>query len=74
MESGIYWGYVGLIREICTKIKIENKRKVRVVATGGLSPLFDNEKGLFDILDLELTIKGLVKINNFNKDVSHEEK
>ena len=74
MKSGIYWGYVGLIREICTKIKIENTRKVRVVATGGLSPLFNNEKGLFDILDLELTIKGLVKINNFNKDVSHEEK
>ena len=47
---------------------------MRVVATGGLAPLFDNEKDLFDILDLELTIKGLVKINNFNKDASHEEK
>ena len=35
MQSGIFWGYVGLIREICDRIRAERERPMTVVATGG---------------------------------------
>ena len=72
MKAGIYFGYVGLIKEICQKIKLEKDQDFKVVATGGLSSFFNNEEGLFNILDLELTIKGLVQINNFNREKFNE--
>ncbi len=68
MKAGIYYGYVGLIKEICQKIKSEKNKDFKIVATGGLSSFFNNEDGLFNILDLELTIKGLVQINNYNRE------
>ncbi len=71
MKAGIYFGYIGLIKEICQKIKIEKHKEFKIVATGGLSSFFNNEEKLFDFLDLELTIKGLVKINNFNRRKPH---
>src|SRR5919107_1446964 len=40
MQSGVYWGYVGLIEGLVTRIKQEFGAPMRVVATGGLAPLF----------------------------------
>ncbi len=67
MQSGIYWGYVGLIRGINHEIKAERDRPMKVIATGGLATLFDQEPGLFDHVDGELTMTGLVHINDFNR-------
>src|SRR6056297_4074046 len=36
MQSGVFWGYVGLLREICTRIIAERERPMKVIATGGL--------------------------------------
>lgn len=69
MQSGIYWGYVGLIERINAEIKRERDRPMRVIATGGLATLFDQEPGLFDHVDGELTMTGLVEINRFNRRV-----
>ena len=40
MQSGMYWGYIGLIEGLLNRIKIEFGGPMRVVATGGLAPLF----------------------------------
>ncbi len=67
MQSGVYWGYVGLIKGICHEIRAERDRAMKIVATGGLATLFDQEPGLFDHVDGELTMTGLVEINQFNR-------
>ena len=41
MQSGIYWGYVGLIEGLVARIKREFGAPMRVIATGGLAPLFE---------------------------------
>ena len=67
MQSGIYWGYVGLIERICAEIRRDRARPMKVIATGGLATLFGQEPGLFDVIDPELTMTGLVEINRFNR-------
>lgn len=68
MQSGIFWGYVGLVREICNRIKAEYGRPMKVIATGGLAPLFNQGHKLFDTFEEELTMHGLVVIYTYNKD------
>ncbi len=67
MQSGIFWGYVGLIREICARIKAERDRPMKVISTGGLAPLFQQAEALFDDFDDDLTMHGLAVIHGYNK-------
>lgn len=67
MQSGIFWGYVGLVREICLRIQAERDRPMKVIATGGLAPLFQQADPLFDAYEEFLTMHGLVRIHNHNK-------
>ena len=67
MQSGIYWGYVGLIEGIATRIAAERGHAMRLVATGGLSPLFARGSEMIETVDSELTMRGLVIIHDFNK-------
>ncbi|MEX0287454.1 MAG: type III pantothenate kinase [Paracoccaceae bacterium] len=68
MQSGVFWGYVGLVREICARIKAERDRDMSVIATGGLAPLFDQTVDLFDQIEDDLTMHGLTVIHRYNKD------
>ncbi len=68
IQSGIFWGYVGLVREICTRIKGERNVEMKIVATGGLAPLFQQNVDLFDVLEEDLTMHGLTVIHEYNKD------
>lgn len=68
MQSGVFWGYIGLVREICDRIKGEHGRDMKVVATGGLAPLFQQSVSLFDEFRDDLTMHGLTVIHRFNKD------
>jgi type III pantothenate kinase len=67
MTSGVFWGYVGLIRGICDKIKDEYGRSMTVVGTGGLAPLFEQGDTLFDAYEDDLTMHGLTVIHAHNK-------
>jgi len=67
MQSGVFWGYVGLVREICDRIKAERERPMRVISTGGLAPLFQQSEDLFDEWVDELTMHGLTVIHSYNK-------
>lgn len=68
MQSGIFWGYVGLVKEICARIRAERGTDMAVIATGGLAPLFDQTAGLFDVIEDDLTVHGLTVIHAFNKE------
>tara|TARA_Y100001970_G_C14259053_1_gene878017 strand:- start:2044 stop:2820 length:777 start_codon:yes stop_codon:yes gene_type:complete len=67
MESGIYWGYLGLIEGIVSRIKTDFQEKMQVIATGGLAPLFANGTSSIDSVDADLTIRGLLAIYKLNK-------
>jgi type III pantothenate kinase len=68
MQSGIFWGYIGLVREICARIKAERQRPMRIIGTGGLASLFGTADVLFDQIEDDLTMHGLTVIHQFNKD------
>ena len=68
MQSGIFWGYIGLVREICDRIKAERARDMRVISTGGLAPLFQQSETLFDAFRDDLTMHGLIVIHAYNKE------
>ncbi|SDZ03606.1 type III pantothenate kinase [Jannaschia faecimaris] len=68
MQSGIFWGYVGLIKEITARIRAERDRPMKVIATGGLAPLFQQAEELFDAFEDDLTMHGLTVIHQYNKD------
>ncbi len=67
MQSGIYWGYVGLVEGLVTRIRAEFGQPMRVVATGGLAPLFEAATDVIEIVDRDLTIKGLRELHRRNR-------
>lgn len=69
IQSGVYWGYIGLIQGLVTRIKDECARPMKVVGTGGLAPLFaQGAADLFDTIEDDLTMHGLTVIHKFNKE------
>ncbi len=68
MQSGVFWGYVGLVKEICARIKAERDCDMKVISTGGLAPLFQQSEALFDVFQDDLTMHGLTVIHRYNKD------
>ena len=68
MQSGVYWGYLGLLEGLCKRIKAQHPRKMKVIATGGLAPLFERNTDVIDDIDLSLTLNGLYLIAKYNQD------
>jgi type III pantothenate kinase len=69
MQSGIYWGYVGLIEGIVARIRAERRRPMKVIATGGLAPLFNQGTNVFESVEDDLTMHGLVLIHRHNTEL-----
>jgi type III pantothenate kinase len=67
MQSGIFWGYVGLIESLIKRIKAEYGEPMKVVATGGLAAVFKDEIGLFDAIEPDLMSLGLLEIWRRNR-------
>ncbi|MBS0959438.1 MULTISPECIES: type III pantothenate kinase [Acetobacter] len=59
MRSGVFWGYLGLIEGIVERIRREVGQPMKVLATGGLAPLFSEGTKVFDHVDSMLTLNGL---------------
>jgi len=59
MQSGLFWGYVGLVEGLVTRIKQEFGQPMGVIATGGLAPLFDGAIAAVERTDPNLTLWGL---------------
>jgi len=68
MQSGLVFGYVGLVEGIITRIQRELTEKARVVATGGYTDIIAKETSLIDIVNLDLTLVGLRLIYMMNRD------
>lgn len=66
MQSGVYWGYIGLVEGIVRQVRRERKLPMKVIATGGLAPLFAQDTELFDFIEDDLTMHGLVLIHKYN--------
>jgi type III pantothenate kinase len=62
MQSGIFWGYVGLIEYLVEQIKREYGQAMTVVATGGVASLFEGATTKIDHFDHDLTLRGLLEI------------
>lgn len=71
IQSGIFWGYVSLVEGLVRRIKkefIESHpgAEMKVLATGGLAPLFFDEIDEIESVDQELTTYGLFEIYSRN--------
>ncbi|RYI16665.1 MAG: type III pantothenate kinase, partial [Acetobacteraceae bacterium] len=68
MQSGVYWGYIGLVEVIVREVRRERDRPMKVIATGGLASLFAQGTELFHSIEDDLTMHGLVLIDAYNKE------
>jgi len=67
MQSGIYWGYVGLIEGLVGRIRAEFRTGMKTVATGGLAPLFEGSTPALESVDPALNLWGLRLIYDLNR-------
>ena len=67
MQSGLFYGYLGLVDGILTRMKREVPGVKRVIATGGLATLFASDSEHIDEVDGDLTLKGLKIIYDRNR-------
>jgi type III pantothenate kinase len=59
MVIGVFWGYVAMMEGLIARMRSEIGRPAKVIATGGLAVLFDQQTSIFDAVDADLTITGL---------------
>lgn len=59
MQSGLFWGYVGLVDGIIGRLRSELAYPVRVLATGGLARLIAPATSSIQEVDEDLTLVGL---------------
>ena len=69
MLSGIVLGHASMIEGMIKKCEKELNQKATVVVTGGYSSiLFENNENIFDFIDKDLTLFGLKKLYELNKE------
>jgi type III pantothenate kinase len=67
INNGMYWGYIGLIKELVQKIIKETKKKYLVIFTGGLANIFFSSFPFKDkVIDQQITLKGIAETLKFN--------
>ena len=67
MQSGLFWGYAGMIDALLSRVLAQlDSPSTRVVATGGLAPLFQRHIPRIDAVAPELTLDGLRLIHELN--------
>ena len=68
LQSGLLFGYVGLIEGMVARFKEELGGKAKVVGTGGWAELFGRETTVIDVVDVDLTLHGLRLIHEANRE------
>lgn len=59
IQSGILWGYVGMVKEMIARVKVEKGDELMVIATGGLSSILTPLKDYFEEVNQHITLEGL---------------
>ncbi len=67
MQSGVFWGYVGLVEGLVARIRGEFAKPMQTIATGGLAPLFAGATEAIEKVDRSLTMTGLVHLYTLSK-------
>ncbi len=67
IQSGLYFGHLGALREIIHRIQLEEfgGQRPKVIATGGFATLFGGT-GLFDQVVQDLVLRGLLAVLEMN--------
>lgn len=60
MLIGMFWGYVAMMEGLIARLRSEIGRPAKVIATGGLAVLFHETTEIFDVVDTDLTLYGLL--------------
>jgi type III pantothenate kinase len=66
MQSGMIFGFAGLVEGLVKRIRAELGGQARVVATGGLAELIAAETNVIEIVEPDLTLIGLRLIYQMN--------
>jgi len=66
MQSGIVYGYAGLVDGLCGRLKKELGHPCRIVATGGLARLIAPQTESIEVVDDDLTLTGLRLLHERN--------
>jgi type III pantothenate kinase len=67
MQSGVIFGYVGLVEGVIARMKKELDGEPKVVATGGYAPLIARETPVIEEVNVDLTLVGLRLIQEANR-------
>jgi type III pantothenate kinase len=59
MESGLFYGYVGMVEGLVRRMTEELGGRALCVATGGLAAVIAPETRLIDFVDVDLTLQGM---------------
>lgn len=59
MNSGIYFGYIGLVEGLISRIKVEYNQEMKVIITGGLASVFNQTIFGVNYVEPDLTLEGL---------------
>ena len=70
MQAGVFWGYIGLIEGLISRIKQDYGHPMKVIATGGIVSLFEGATDAIDVFDGDLTIRGMLEIYRRNTHIS----
>ena len=67
MQSGLVFGYVGLVRELIARLKEELGDKPKIIATGGMAEMVSKWVPEIEIVNPRLTLEGLRIIYQLNR-------
>ena len=68
IQSGLLFGYVGLVEGMVARFKAELGPETRVIATGGLAEIISQETDVIDVVDPWLTLHGLRIVYELNRE------
>jgi type III pantothenate kinase len=68
MQSGLLFGYVGLVEGMVERFRAELGPKMKAIGTGGLAEIIARETAVIQIIAPWLTLDGLRMIWELNRD------
>jgi type III pantothenate kinase len=67
IQSGLYYGYIGLVDGVLERMRAELGEGTHVIATGGLAPLISKGSKLIEAVEPDLTLDGLRRVYERNR-------
>ncbi|MGX7112335.1 type III pantothenate kinase [Gemella cuniculi] len=67
IQAGLFYGFLGQFENIVMNLKKELGESYKVVLTGGLSKFIAKYSSLVDVVDEDLTLKGIIELYKLNK-------